>query len=185
MFPKSSQLDAKTAQESPTCRQDCPKYSPRPSNQTPKTPKCSQNAVVLFVFTLQPFFERSTPGPQKIFKIAFQMASRWPSWFQLGPSWRQLGAILTHLGEIFVDLGLAKIGEDRFLQIVHARGTPKKSRTPSRPRFSWLLGSMLDGFSFRFCSRCLLRTSSSVCFHTHCCQTATNIFYASSAPYVC
>ena len=38
MLPRSSQLDAKIAQDSPTCGQDRPKYSPRASNQTPQRP---------------------------------------------------------------------------------------------------------------------------------------------------
>ena len=39
MLPRSSQLDAKIAQESPTCGQDRPKSSPRASNQNPQDPK--------------------------------------------------------------------------------------------------------------------------------------------------
>ena len=44
--PKRSQLMAKIAQNTPQ----------EPPTRPPKTPKCGQNALVLFVFTLRPFF---------------------------------------------------------------------------------------------------------------------------------
>ena len=44
--PKRAQLVAKIAQNTPQ----------EPPTRPPKTPKCGQNAVVLFVFTLRPFF---------------------------------------------------------------------------------------------------------------------------------
>ena len=67
MLPRSSQLDAKIAQESPTYGQDrprepnlwprSPKILPKSLQpDPPKTSKCDENAVVLFVFTLRPFF---------------------------------------------------------------------------------------------------------------------------------
>ena len=65
-----------------------------PPTRPPKTPKCGQNAEVLFVFTLRHFFQRSLPRPPKMLKIAPQMVSRWLSWPQLGSSWRHLGSNL-------------------------------------------------------------------------------------------
>ena len=65
-----------------------------PPNRLAKIPKCSQNVVVLFVFTLLPFLQRSLPRPVKIDKTALQVASGRPSRAQLGPSWRHLGSNL-------------------------------------------------------------------------------------------
>ena len=60
----------------------------------PKTRKCSQNTIVVLIFTSQPFKQRSPPGLPKMSKIAPQLA---PSSMlghvgaTLAPSWRQVG----------------------------------------------------------------------------------------------
>ena len=104
-FPFSTQvghLSPSSAILVPTSCQEVPNLTPRsskraqnppqePPTRPPKIPKCSQNAVLSFDFRLSLFFQMSLPRPPKMLKIAPQMASRWPSWLQLGPSWRHLG----------------------------------------------------------------------------------------------
>ena len=92
-----------------------------PPIRPPKTPKCGQNAVMLSVFTLRPFFQRSVPRPPKMLQIASQVASRWPSWPQLGASWRHLGSNLAPSWAIWARFSTirarpksAKIGQDSF-----------------------------------------------------------------------
>ena len=128
--PKRSQLMAKIAQNTPQ----------EPPTRPPKTPKCGQNDGVLFVFTLRPFFSRSLPRPTKMLKKAPQMASRWPSWPQLGSSWRHLGSNLAPSCPIWARFWsirawpkLTKISQDSFGEIFCFKVAPKSSQTPSRP----------------------------------------------------
>ena len=60
----------------------------------PKTRKCSQNTIVVLIFTSQPFKQRSPPGLPKMSKIAPQLASRWRPKLYVGPCWRHFGSIL-------------------------------------------------------------------------------------------
>ena len=118
--PKRAQLVAKIAQNTPQ----------EPPTRPPKTPKYCKNAVPSFDLRLSPFSQMSLPRPPKMLKIAPQVASRWPSW-------PQLGAILSHLAKLFDDPRLAKIGQDSLQENFHAKIASKTSQTPSRLRLSW------------------------------------------------
>ena len=126
MLPRSSQLDAKIAQESPTYGQDHPKYSPRPFNQTPRDPKMrpKQCSVVRF-YTSAIFLKiapKTTKNVQKSSPNGLKMAilaPTWPqdghlapTWGNLAPSWLQLGPILAQFGEILADPSPAKIDQN-------------------------------------------------------------------------
>ena len=149
-FPFSTQvghLSPSSAILVPTSCQEVPNLTPRsskraqnppqePPTRPPKIPKCSQNAVLSFDFRLSLFFQMSLPRPPKMLKIAPQMASRWPSWRQLGSSWRHLGpnfGVLAHLGEILVDPSPAKID-------------PRQLQRSIFLEFGRILGSILDDF---------------------------------------
>ena len=139
--PKIAQLLAKMPQDSPKSLQPDP----------PKTRKCSQNAIVVLIFTLQPFLQRSAPRPPKIPKIAPKMASRWPARPCLGPSWLHLGPILPPSSPILLPFWApracpksAKICQDSLLDIFLPKVAPKTSQTPSRPRFSRFRGRFFD-----------------------------------------
>ena len=139
--PKIAQLLAKMPQDSPKSLQPDP----------PKTRKCSQNAIVVLIFTLQPFLQRSAPRPPKIPKIAPQLASRWPARPCLGPSWRHLGPMLPPSSPILLPFCApracpksAKICQDSLQVIFLSKVAPKTSQTPSRPRFSSFWGRFLN-----------------------------------------
>ena len=73
-------------------------------------------------------------------KKAPQIASRWPSWPQLGSSWRHLGSKLapscpmwTRFWSIRARPKLTKISQDSFWEIFCLKVAPKSSQTPSRP----------------------------------------------------
>ena len=131
-----------------------------PPSRPPKTPKCGQNAVVLFDFTLRPFFERSLPRLPKMLKKAPQKASRWPSWPQLGlkmgilaptwpvlaSTWLPLGAILGHMGEILLDPSPAKIVQTRPRQILIEFWCQGRSQDLPDP----LQTSISQGFGIHF-----------------------------------
>ena len=119
-----------------------------PPTRPPKTPKCGQNAIVVLIFTLQPFLQRSAPRPPKIPKIAPQLASRWPARPCLGPSWLHLGPILPPSSPILVPFWAsracpksAKICQDSPQDIFLPKVAPKTSQTPSR-----LSGSIFQPF---------------------------------------
>ena len=127
---KRAQLVAKIAQNLPQ----------EPPTRPPKTPKYSKNVILSFDFRLSPFFNRSLPRLPKMLKIAPQMASRWPSWHQLGASWRHLGPNLAPFRAIWATFWsiqarpkLAKIGQDSFCSIFRPKLAPKRPRIPSRP----------------------------------------------------
>ena len=84
-----------------------------PPTSAPNTPKSCQNAVVLLVFTLRPFFERSLPRPPEIAKMTPQVASRWPAKPHLELSWRHFGAKFGHLAAILGIPRLSKICPNR------------------------------------------------------------------------
>ena len=149
MLPKSSQLEPRSPNRAQLVAKIVQDRPEEPPNRPAKIPKCSQNVVVLFVFTLSPILQRSLPRPLKIDKTALQVASGRPSRAELGPSWLQLGAILHHLAEILGDLRLPKIGQGSLQENFHAKIASKTSQTPSRPRFS-CFDTCLDSF-FKDC----------------------------------
>ena len=146
MLPRSSQHVAKIAQEIPTYGQDCPKYSPRASNQTPQDPKMwpKRWSVVRF-YTSAIFLEiapKTNENAQKSSPNGLKMAILAPTWKLLAPSWLQLGAILPHLGEILVDPSPAKIDQNQPRQLLRdflfqsrPQELPDPFQTPSRSRF--------------------------------------------------
>ena len=86
-------------------------------------------------------------------KITPQMASRWPSWPQLGGSWRHLGSKLAPSCPIWARFWsirarpkLTKISQDSFWEIFCLKVAPKSSQTPSRPRFFRFSGTFFKGF---------------------------------------
>ena len=117
MLPRSSQLDAKIAQESPTCGQDRPKYSPRASNQTPQDPKMwPKRCSVVRFYTSAIFLKiapKTTKNVQKSSPNGLKMAILAPTWRLLAPSWLQLGPNLAQLGEILADPSAAKIVQNQ------------------------------------------------------------------------
>ena len=65
ILPRSSQLDAKIAQASPTCGQDRPKCSPRASNQTPQDPKMWPKRCSVVRFYTSAIFQKIAPKTTK------------------------------------------------------------------------------------------------------------------------
>ena len=123
MLPRSSQLDAKIARESPTCGQDRPKYSPRASNQTPQDPKMwPKRCSVVRFYTSAIFLKiapKTTKNAQKSSPHGLKMAILIPTWPQdghLGPNLGHLGAILaptwSHLGPVWRDFGRSEPGQN-------------------------------------------------------------------------
>lgn len=95
MLPRSSQRDAKIAQESPTYGQDRPKYSPRASNETPQDSKMwPKRCSVLRFYTSAIFLKiapKTTKNAPKSVPNGFKMTILAPSWRLLAilaPSWR-------------------------------------------------------------------------------------------------
>ena len=81
------------------------------------------------------------------------MASRCPSWPQLGGSWRHLGSklapswpISARFWSIRARPKLTKIGQDSFWDIFCLKVAPKSSQTPSRPWFFKFSGPFFKGF---------------------------------------
>ena len=144
MLPRSSQLDAKIVQESPTCGQDRPKYSPRASN--PQDPQmCPNRHSVVRFYTSAVFLKiapKTTKNAQDSSPNGLKLAILAPTWSILAPSWSQLGLILGHLGEILVDPSLAKIAQNQPRQLL--------KDFPSQGRFKELLdplqSSIFQGF---------------------------------------
>ena len=137
MLPRRSQLDAKIAQESPTCGQDRPKYSPRASNQTPQDPKMwPKRCSVVRFYTSAIFLKiapKTTKNAQKSSPNGLKMAILAPTWRLLAPSWLQVGAILPHLGETLVDPSPAKIDQNRPRQLLIdflSQGRPQELPDP-------------------------------------------------------
>ena len=144
MLPGSSQLDAKIALVRPTCDQDRPKVTPKSlqvhSPRPPKSRKCRWNAIVVLIFILRPFWQRSLPRPPKIAPKTHQVASRCPAKLHLGQSWRHLGAILAPSSPILPPFWasracpkLAKICQDCLQDGFHAKIVAKTYQTRSRP----------------------------------------------------
>ena len=86
-------------------------------------------------------------------KIAPKMASRWPSWPQLGGSWRHLGSklalscpIWARFWSIRARPKLTKISQDSFWEIFCLKVAPKSSQNPSRPRFFKFSNPFFKGF---------------------------------------
>ena len=135
MLPRSSQLDAKIAQESPTCGQDRPKYSPRASNQTPQDPKMwPKRCSVVRFYTSAIFLKiapKTTKNAQDSSPHGLKMAILAPTWRILAPSWLQLAAVLALLGEILVDPRPAKIHQNRPKQFL--TGFPSQDRPQELP----------------------------------------------------
>ena len=169
MLPRSSQLDAKIAQESPTCGQDRPKYSPRASNQTPQDPKMwPKRCSVVRFYTSAIFLKiapKTTKNAQKSSPNGLKMAILAPTWGILAPSWRHLGPILAQFGEILADPSPAKIDQNlpgQLLRVFRLQVAPRSSQTLSKPRFCKFLGPLLSRFRqffrmpfYRFCFECL------------------------------
>ena len=115
MLPRSSQLDAKIGQESPTYSQD----RPREPNLWPRSPKILPKSLQLdpprpqnvaktmwccSILHFGHFSKDRSQDHQKCSKklpkwpqdghLGPNLASRWPSWPLLGGSWRHLGSNL-------------------------------------------------------------------------------------------
>jgi hypothetical protein len=76
------------------------KIAPTAPNQFPKARKCSQNAIVVLIFILQLFLERSTPRPPKCLRwlsIGVKMARQAPCWTLFVPFWPQVRPSCCHL----------------------------------------------------------------------------------------
>ena len=85
------------------------------------------------------------------------MASRWPSWPQLGGSWRRLGskvgAILPHLGEKMVDPSPAKIDQNQPRQLLRdfsSQGRPRELPDPLQTSIFQVFGTIFQTFSSIF-----------------------------------
>ena len=137
MLARSSQLDAKIAQESPTCRQDRPKYSPTASNQTPQDPKMWPKRYSVVRIYTSAIFEKIAPkttkNAQNESTTCLKMVILAPTWRILAPSWFQLGTILGHLGKILVDLSPAKLDQNQPRQILKdfsCQGRPQELPDP-------------------------------------------------------
>ena len=100
-------------------------------------------------------------------KKAPQMASRWPSWPQLGlkmailaptwgilaPSWLQLGPILAQFGEILADPSLAKIDQNlpgQLLRDFSPPGRPQELPDPLQTSIFQVFRTILKTFSSIF-----------------------------------
>ena len=157
MLPKTSQLDAKIAQESPTCGQDRPKYSPRASNQTPQDPKMwpKRYSVVRF-YTSAIFLKiapKTTKNDQNSSPNGLKMAILAPTWRLLAPSWLQVGAILPHLGEILVDPSPAKIDQNQPRQLLRdflSQGRPQELPDPLQTSIFQVFRSIFQRYSSIF-----------------------------------
>ena len=96
-------------------------------------------------------------------KKAPQMASRWPSWPQLGlkmailaptwgilaPSWLQLGPILAQFGEILADPSPAKIDQNlprQLLRDFSPQGRPQELPDPLQTSFFQVFGPIFEAF---------------------------------------
>ena len=153
MLPRSSQLDAKIAQESPTYGQDRPKYSPRASNQTPQDPKMwPKRCSVVRFYTSAIFLKiapKTTKNAPKSSPKGLKMAILAPTWGILAPSWLQLGPILAQFGEILADPSPAKIDQNlpgQLLRDFSSPGRPQELPAPSKPRFFKFLAPFLRRF---------------------------------------
>ena len=136
MLPRSSQLDAKIAQESPTCGQDRRKYSSRISNQTPQDPKMLPERHSDAHFYMSAIFAKIGPktfqNRQDGSPTGLKMAIWSPTWPILAPSW----AIWLRFWTIQGRPKLSKIGQDSLQENLHAKIASKTSQNPSRPRFA-------------------------------------------------
>ena len=133
MLPKSSQLDAKIVQESPTCGQDRPESSPRASNQTPQDPKIDKNAVFSTFAIFPKIAPKTTKNAQDSSPSGLKMATWAPTWPILAPSWLQLGAIMGHLGDILVVPSPAKIDQKSAKTAFENFFVPRSPLRPPRP----------------------------------------------------
>ena len=153
MLPSRSQLDAKIAQESPTCGQDHPKYSPRASNQTHQDPKMwPKRCSVVRLYTAAIFLKiapKTTKNVQKSSPHGLKMAILAPTWRLLAPSWLQVGAILPHLGEILVDPSPAKIDQNQPRQLLKdllSQGRPQELPDPLQTSIFQVFRSIFQRF---------------------------------------
>ena len=154
MLPRSAQHDAKIAQESPTCGQDRPKYSPKASNQTSQEPEMWPKRCSVVRFYTSAIFLKIAPKTTKKAPDGcpqgLKMAILAPTWSILAPSWLQLGPILAHLGEILLDPSAAKINKNRPRQLfIHFsfQGHLQELPDPLQTSIFQVLGSILDTFS--------------------------------------
>ena len=91
--PKRPQLMAKIDQESPTYGQDRPKSSPRAS---PRPQNVAKTKILHFGHFSKDRSQDHPKWSKKLSKcpqdghLGPNLASRWPSWPQLGGSWRHL-----------------------------------------------------------------------------------------------
>ena len=111
------------------------------------------------------------------------MASRWPSWPQLGlkmailaptwgilaPSWLQLGPILAQFGEILADPSPAKIDQNlpgQLLRDFSPPGRPQELPDPLQTSIFQVFGTIFKTFSLIFRTpfyRCRFKSSSGPC----------------------
>ena len=157
MLPRSSQLDAKIAQESPTCGQDRRKYSPRASNQTPQDPKMwPKRCSVVRFYTSAIFLKiapKTTKNDQNNFPNCLKMAILAPTWRILAPSWLQLGSNLAQFGEILADPSPAKIDQNQPGQLLRdslSQGRPQELPDPLQTSIFQVFGTIFKTFSLIF-----------------------------------
>ena len=157
MLPTSSQNDSKIAQESPTCLQDRPKYSPRASNQTPQDPKMWPKRCSIVRFYTSAIFlkiaPKTTKNTQNKFPNGLKMVILAPTWKLLAPSRLQVGAILPHSGEILVDPNPAKIDQNQPRQLLRdflSQGRPQELPDPLQTSISQVSRSIFQRFSSIF-----------------------------------
>ena len=167
MLPRSSQLDAKIARESPTCGQDHPQYFPRASNQTSPEPKIlkkrwtSVRSSTFAVFLN--FAPKNTKNAQDISPNGLKLAILALAWPILAPSWPQLGAVLAHLGEILVDPSPAKITQNQSRQLLvdfSSQGRPQELPDPLQTSIFQDLGTIFCTFFYIDFSKCIFIDSS-------------------------
>ena len=167
MLPRSSQLDAKIAQESPTYGQDrprepnlwprSPKILPKSLHLDPQDPKMwpKRYSVVRF-YTSAIFLKiapKTTKNAQKSSPNGLKMAILAPTWGILAPSWLQLGPILAQFGEILADPIPAKIDQNlpgQLLRDFSSPGRPQELPDLLQTLIFQVFGTIFKTFSFIF-----------------------------------
>ena len=112
MLPTSSHLDSKICQDSPTCGQDRPKYSPRVSNKTPRLQNIAKTMYCRSIFDFRHFLKYHSQDQQKCWRCL----PKWPQVCLLGPNLEPLGVILVptwlHLGPFGRNFGRSESGQN-------------------------------------------------------------------------
>ena len=122
----------------------------KPPSRPPKNPKCGQNVVALFDFTLRPFFSKSLQVHPKSYPKSLKMAILAPTWGILAPSWFQLGPILAQFGEISADPSPAQIDQNlsgQLLRDFSSPGRPQELPDPLQTAIFQVFGNIFKTFS--------------------------------------